>query len=473
MWRTSSAEPERRERLSAGETGFGLPEALVSLLILAIVMTAVLALLLSLRSFAGRQRAHASPRQAAGRAVETLFPFLQGATDLNAAAGNPNALVMVTEWGTDTVSTRRRATYDNLTGGEPGNATFVVNPKAPAAQRVTSTRFGSVGSDVVSLSVARAPARIPLEKWGGNDPAVQAAWASFRGGCGRLDASAHPAYTAQDDADNLAAFKRAVGARPDPVRGGEASDLLIVADGAGRWRYLLIDRFLSSNCAAPGGDVVQFGFAAGSAPQLQPPGGFRSDLDPGSATLLAGLDFVSFRHRTVLDSSDPAGTRTVGQIEQKRAGSLPSGAFDPGIFDPAVDGTPDSLFAPVLDGVADLQIGWVFRDGSIWNDAPDHVLPVSQNRVPLQARTGGGVDCARVPLSGADLDVACVVALRLGVVGHQELPFESRQLTERRLHVRPALANRPAGAEDSAETGVFDWYPMTATLLIRNRALGF
>lgn len=457
MWRISPAEPERRER----RTGFGLPEALVSLLILAIVMTAVLALLLSLRSFAGRQRAHASPRQAAGRAVETLFPFLQGATDLNAAAGNPNALVMVTEWGTDTVSTRRRATYDNLTGGEPGNATFVVNPKAPAAQRVTSTRFGSVGSDVVSLSVARAPARIPLEKWGGNDPAVQTAWASFRGGCGRLDA------------DNLAAFKRAVGARPDPARGGEASDLLIVADGAGRWRYLLIDRFISSNCAAPGGEVVQFGFTAGTASQLQPPGGFRSDLDPGSATLLAGLDFVSFRHRTVLDSSDPAGTRTVGQIEQKRSGSLPSGAFDPGIFDPAVDGTPGSLFSPVLDGVADLQIGWIFRDGSIWNAAPDNVLPASQDRVPLQARTGGGVDCARVPLSGSDLDVACVVALRLGVVGQHEVPFESRQLTERRLHVRPALANRPAGAEDSAETGVFDWYPMTATLLIRNRALGF
>ncbi len=470
MWLRSPTESTQRARKARSARGFTLLEALVSLAILAVVMAVLLSLLFSLKSFAARQTARTVPRQAARRAVDTLSPYLQGATDLNAAGGHPNALVIYAEWGDATATVRRQATYDNLTGSERGNATFVVNPSAPSAQRVTSSKFGTLGTDIVTLAVATTPIRIPLVGWGGNDPLVSTAFATYRGGCGVLDSHGHRSYTPEDDKANLSAFKKAVGAGPEPVNGKDVSGLLIIADGAGRWRYLVIDRFISSKCEDERGEVIRFGFTEARSPQLHPPGGFRSDFDPSTAALIAGIDFISFRHRTVLDTSDP--TKTVGQIEEKRSGFLSSGAFEAGIFDPDVDGASGSLFSPILDGVSDLQVAWIFRDGSTWNDALGHVLPPAQNMVPLQGRTGEAVDCTGTPLSGAGLDVACVVGLRLGVVGEHPLPFESRDSTAQGLHFRPAAANRPAGPPDSAGGGIYERYKVTATLLLRNRAPG-
>jgi hypothetical protein len=207
-----------------------------------------------------------------------------------------------------------------------------------------------------------------------------------------------------------------------------------------------------------------------------------------SSFLIAGIDFVSFRHRTVPDPTDAAGNRQVGRLEQKSSGINPAtGVYTPGFFDPVLD-RPGSSFTPIVDNVDDFQVAYVLTDGSIWNTATQ-TFDNGATKIPLQAQSpgAGGVNCRTTGalLTGGNLDAACVVGLRVSIVG-RSLPMSlgSRKLTgagmvtqsgdlrSRRLPVEDHTV--PATTPlDSLDMGIYDRLRLTTTLMLRNRALGF
>ena len=433
--------------------GFTLIEALVSVLILTVVMVVALTLLVSMRSFASKQQAFTAPRQTARAAVDYVSFFLAGATDLNVDTGNPNALVMWTTFGDNVTApaTLLQASYNNLT----------------AAQEAAG--FGDEGTDIISFSVATNPTRIPIvaTTWTGNAPGGNTAILNFSAGCGPLN---------DLDADNLALFKRLTGAPLPPSP--EVSGLLTVQDEAGRWRYLRITRYVSSDCAAmkgaePTREVVTIEFAPGTASQINPPGGWRGDF-LGDLTLNAGIEYTSFRVRN-------------GSLEQKTSGFDATNVYSPGFFNPNCDvgspgaGCPSIGFTPVVENVEDLQVAYVYRDGTVWNTL-NQTLPAGGGEIPPQAATNPLV----APLPAAH-DISDVRALRVSVIARSNpLDIGARQLSvpppatpvpgsARRegIYRRPALEDHAIGPLETVANGVFDRYRLTTTLTLRNRMLGY
>ena len=152
MWRRSS-KPRLRETsvraLRGRAGGFTLIEAVVSLLLLVIVLTVAMTMLFQMRAFAERQQFFMLPRQAARRAADYLSYYMAGASDLNdrtTPRQSPNALVMYYNVNGNPV----QASYDNLTGTEPGNSITVPG---------VSTAFGDLGTDVVTLIAPTNPAK--------------------------------------------------------------------------------------------------------------------------------------------------------------------------------------------------------------------------------------------------------------------------------------------------------------------------
>ncbi len=538
MWRRSRAD--RRGSPGASRAGFTLMEAMVSLVILVIVMTVVLSLLFSMKSFAEKQQAFTAPRQTARRALDYVSGILAGAADWNQitaltttppTAGNPYALVMFSEWGNTTAATsRRQATYNNLTGSETGNSTYVVNPSAPASAKVTSSVFGTIGTDVISVAfpspnVSPVKIPIPVGGWPDNTASGVDIWLNFAAGCG---VAIDPALlTAADDNSNLAAFRTAVGAFQETAAGNAwVSSTMIIADGAGAWRLVQLTGLtpppgnsatLSSDCTkktsllTPGnGRVVHATLKdASTVDQYFAPGGWRGDILNTSAYLIAGIDFVSFRHRTVLDPIDPNGVRVIGQLEQKSSGisSVNStgtgpraGQFAPGFFDPTLDGQTGSNFTPIVDNVDDFQVAYIMRDGSIWNTVDPttglKVFNYGGSNIPAQARTPPmssdfqvnclGTDLSVTVAGGTYLDAACVVGLRVTVVGRSlPLGMGSRSLsgvggstvvagqTVYRYRSLAVEDHAAPAADDSLASGIYDRLRLTTTVMLRNRALGY
>lgn len=429
--------------------GFTLIEAVVSVLILSVVMVVALTLLLSMRSFASKQQAFTAPRQSSRAGIDYLSFFLAGASDLNVEAGNPNALVMWLTYGDNGTSAGapRQVSYNNLT----------------AAQAAAG--FGDEGTDIITLSVPTNPVRIPIVKWTGSAVASKTMDVNFTAGC-------------PDNVKNLELFKQVTGAVQ--VGPKELSGILTVQDSAGRWRYMQITDYNWSKCelavgADPTLEVIHIQITPGNSDQLNPPGGWREDLvEP--FTINAGIDFTSFRVRN-------------RNLEQKTSGVDAGGAYSPGIFNPACDGTapgggcPTIGFTPVVENVEDLQIAYVFRDGTVWN-----------TRNQTLATTGPGGAASNIPEQVATVsaapgarDITNVRALRISVTARSNpLDIGARQLStgisptpvpgstlREGLYRRPALEDHAQGPVDTVATGVFDRYRLTTTLVLRNRMLGF
>ena len=407
--------------------GFTLTEALISILILSIVMIVALTLLVSMRSFAAKQQSFTAPRQISRSAVDYLSYFLAGASDLNVEQGNPNALVMWTTFGDNKNVVTRRASFNNLT----------------AAQAAAG--FGDVGTDIITLAVPTNPVRIPIVKWTGNDVASKTMEVNFTAGC-------------PDDARNLLLFKQATGART--IGPKELSGILTVTDAEGRWRYMQITNYNWSKCSEMGGtdEVIHIEITPGNSDQLNPPGGWRPDLvEP--YTINGGIDFTSFRVRN-------------RNLEQKLTGVDGSGNFSPGIFNPDCDGSapasgcPSIGFTPVVENVEDLQIAYVYNDGSVWNTATQTLATAGQ--IPEQAATLAAAPGAR--------DIVFVRALRVSVIARSNpLDVGARGLSASLasgLYRRRALEDHAQGPVDTVANGVFERYRLTTTLLLRNRMLG-
>jgi len=399
----------RRFRSSgSGRRGFTLLEAMVSLSILVIVMVLTLTLVFSMRAFAERLSTRLVPRQTARQAINYLGFHIQGATDLNYALNNPNALVMqkVGTGGTATV----QVSYNNLT----------------AAQ----SAYGDLGTDIISLAVVTNPVSIPLATW----PGLAAAGAvdlNYTAGC-------------MDDAANLLAFKNATGAVGTPP----VSPVLTLVDSAGNWIYYQITSYVGSTCANVGGSnkTIQVVMTPSAASVGIPSG--HSDL-VAPVSLMAGVRYVSFRVKG-------------GNLQQKQ------GLFDPASpdtgFSTIVNDVEDLQIAYLYAAAPDSTKSTVYTYNTLSDAIPATVGGVSTGGVPPQA----GLLSTAVPTAW---DITNVVGIRFSVTSRSELRFTSQQISQRGAETlnnfRPAVEDRTKGTVDG-----FDHYRVTTTAIVRNRMPG-
>jgi prepilin-type N-terminal cleavage/methylation domain-containing protein len=442
MWRSS----RNRQSFTLERRGFTLIEAMVSLLLLVIVLTVAMTMLFQMRAFAERQQFFMLPRQAARRATDYLSYYVASASDADLAQRSPNALIMYYNLNGNVL----QASYDNLTGAEPGNAVTTPN---------VTTQLGDIGTDVITLVAPLNPAKYrvsaPFPAFGAG---AKNLFVNFRGGCGG------PAGT--DDVTNMTQFKAATGFD------GANSSLLMFEDANGEWSYFQIPAagYISSNCA----DVttyrnIRVQAAIQSATLPAPPNGGAAFTDPVS--LVTGLQFISFRVRT-----DPVDN--VPKLQQKI-----------GLFNPNTD-NPGAAFVNVMENVEDLQIAYVYASGAIWNNTAGQTITQAiagaecniaacDNRIPPQAGPGA--------VSQEPLDVTGVIGLRFSITARSpSLSIGARQLTNVNVtdvlttttsqHFRPESENHPVTMDPMAPLrplyDLFDHYRATSTMLLRNRTLG-
>lgn len=413
--------------------GFTLIEAMVSLLLLVIVLTVAMSMLFQMRAFAERQQFYMLPRQTARRATDYLSYYVAGASDVNYRTSprtSPDAIVTFYNLN----GTLVQASYDNLDGTEAGNAVTTPN---------VSTKFGDVGTDVITLMTAANPAMYLVSPpFPAPGPGVDL-YFNFRGGCSVSDAA------------NKAAFQAATGFD------GTQSALLTLMDQTGRWIYFRIPSagYLDSNCA----DVATFRNIhvqadTQSATLPAPPNGAAGLADP--VTLVTGLQAISFRVLT-----DP--TDNVPKLQQKL-----------GLFDPATD-NPGTAFVNVMENVEDLQIAYVYAQepvtglGTFWNTATQ---TLGAPDVPPQAgpaTTAGATDITNV--IGIRFSVtARSPLLSLGAQKLTNVGSTATLATTTSQHFRPASENHPAAMLNATTPlyDLFDHYRATAMLMLRNRTLG-
>lgn len=425
-------------RRASRRGGFTLIEAMVSLLLLIVVLTVAMTMLFQMRAFAERQQSFMLPRQAARRAADYLSYYVAGASDLNDRTSprtSPNALVMYYNLGNPGVPVR--ASYDNLTGTEPGNAVTTAG---------VSTRFGDLGTDVLTLIAPTNPAKYfvspPFPALGANVDL----FFNFRAGC------------ATDDTANLNAFKAATGFD------GTQSAVLSLIDRNGNWIYFRIPAagYLTDGLCA---DVATFRNIhvradTQSATLPAPPNGTSNLADPVS--LVTGIQAISFRVRT-----DP--TDNLPKLQQKL-----------GLFDPNTD-NPGTDFVNVMENIEDFQVAYVYAVepavgvGTFWNT---ETQTLAGDAVPPQAGP------ATVP--GAT-DITNVIGLRFSItarsprlsVGSQAMTnVRSREdlTTTTSQHFRPASENHPVTMDPGFPLrplyDLFDHYRATTMLMLRNRTLG-
>jgi type II secretory pathway pseudopilin PulG len=438
MWRNSSSSRAPSCRGPRGRArGFTLLEAMISLLLLVIVLTVAMTMLFQMRAFAERQQSFMLPRQAARRATDYLSYYIAGASDLNyviAGQPSPNALITYYNLGGNLT----QASYNNLTGTEtnPGPANNGLLGASGLRPANTSTKFGDVGTDVITMVAPFNPSRYqvlaPFPAFGTSKDL----FLNFRVGC------------ATSDAANLTAFQAATGFD------GTQSALLMLVDVSGNWSYVRIPSAgykADGLCSDKTGSNIHITVDTASATLPAPPHGVAAFTNP--VYLVAGLQVISFRVLT--DSVDG-----IPKLQQKL-----------GLFDPLNDTADNALtgFTNVMENVEDLQVAYVYArtaaagaNGLVWNTSSQTIVtggtlcPTGcDTHVPFQAG----------PASVAPpLDIQNVIGLRFSVTARSPLlTIGSQKLTLQ--HERPA-------SEDHAGSTVpdqFDHYRATATLLLRNR----
>ncbi len=308
----------------------------------------------------------------------------------------------------------RGATDMNRKGGNPF-AIVVWYKKGSTLQQgsynnVTDPTLADLGTDIITLAYPTSNSMIPCDKWPGYFHGANAWWL-FNEGC-------------PSDSLNMQLFKEMTGAHQ--TGNGEMSDPLIVTDASGQEVWYQITKYLQSDCST---GKIHVTANSGLSNQLNPPAGQPNLTDP--VTMMPGPRFVSFRVYN-------------GWLQQKQ-----------GIFDATTDNDPTTTtFQNVLPDVEDLQIAWIFADGTIWDNDPAHRL-TSTGAVPTQSGAGGGA-----------YDASNVVGLRVTVTARSNgtLYWEHQ-----------ARFFRPA-AEDHAASTVKDkryHRRMTEAVMIRNRNLGY
>lgn len=413
---------------SKKEKGFTLIELTVSLTILVVVLVLSMSLLFSMQGFANRQRRFAEPRQTARRAIDYVTSNLRAATDgiyptaTSSNPINPNSFVM---W------------YDI------GN-----NPTQASYNNVLDPALAEVGTDIITFGASQGGGSVIISQWNGPGDLSTASslWVYFRDGCPDRRAGGN-------DQINMLLFMQATGCQGDPsCQTGQFpcpscySSVLAVSDSYGNYSYFQITGYQGSDCVNQYQEI-HLNANPGQS-NVNPPGNrgvsCSKNFDPNnqSQSCQIGKNVVFRSLRVRGENQDGSGTL---QLQQKL-----------GLFDPNVD-NPGNNFTPLLDNIEDLQIAYIYSDGTIWNDGINNLADQGyQGGIPPQGDGAGGYD---------PRDIVNVIGIRVSVTAraNSEVPFP-----ERARFFRPASEDRP----QSANRDRFFHYRLTETVMIRNRNLG-
>ncbi len=429
--------------------GFSLMEMLVVLATLGMILWMVGQLFFPMRQAAERQRLQVEARQTARSAVDYIAYVVRGATDLNDVAPirNPAALLTYLWQGPN----------PGTTGASlpacPGDTGCVQMSYDNVNQ--STTRFATDGTDILTLSHSAAPRRIsatgfPLAS--GSFTAASVQYWAFRDGCAPGGPGANGGG---NDTDNLAFFKQVTGGNLNPALN---PPLVMINPVTGAWLVYKITDYRDvgnaatctvpdpANCTLSGVTVPCIGVSADpqAANAWNPPAALEA------MTTLPDLA-VGSRFSTLRVCN--------GWLEQK------DGLFDrvnDATCRPLAAGTVDfppyaanAGWSPLLPNVEDLQVAYVFADGTMGN-GPSGAM-VTTDGVP----TSNG----NSPVSGTP-DIVNVRGVRITVTGRSstQVQFGGHQ-PGRRL----ACEDHPATA---AAEDTFYRYQVSAIALLRNRTAG-
>jgi hypothetical protein len=209
------------------------------------------------------------------------------------------------------------------------------------------------------------------------------------------------------------------------------SAVLTVYDNAGNWTYYQITDYQGCDCTGSAGDsknIIHVVANPGQSDGINPPGGPSTLNFP--VFLGGSVTYQTFR---VLNS----------QLQQKTG------------FINNTD-NPGTAFTPLLDNIEDMQVAWIFNDGTVWDDSTGHQLPTT-GQIPSQRGQGAGG-------TGNTYDVTNVVGMRISITAVASTPVANQVFSH---YFRPASEDRAAGANDK-----FYHHRLTATVMVRNRMLG-
>jgi|WetSurMetagenome_2_1015567.scaffolds.fasta_scaffold08376_3 prepilin-type N-terminal cleavage/methylation domain-containing protein len=406
----------RNCRSDRGDRGFTLIEVTVAMTVLVIILVMSATLLISLKSFAQKQQSFAEPRQTARRAMNYLAYYMRGASDMNVMDTTnlmPDALVTYYNLG----SSRKQATYNN----------------------VSSATLADVGTDIITVAKpVPGSSPIKMQSWDGGHTTTSAA-ATFTQGCGNSN----------DDTANLNLFNQVVGYDTS----ASTSSLFTIYDPAGFWQYYAVNGAATCNCAnvtASPAAIISMSLASGGTggSKINPPGASTPrDLtcsDGNPCYMTAGIQFVTFRVRTV------NGTPRLEQLAQ------PTRLFD------ASQDAPGTSFTPLLDGIEDLQIAYLYGDGTIWNTSDTSRLLQGTNypnNVPYMQAEGTAANT---------YDAVNVRGVRISVVARSSQPLPTFLGGTTR---RTVLPTPPEDSTVTYNTGYYH-YRLTSIVMLQNRVLG-
>lgn len=286
-------------------------------------------------------------------------------------------------------------------------------PVQASYDNVTNANFADKGTDLINLAI---PPLSPISaQYIPASGSASTGLVAFAAGCGTTD----------DDTANMALFKTLTGC----CDASGNSPIMTLVDHNGDWAYFQITGYQGSDCAGkpttspPTPPGVHITANYGNSLGINPPGGPVLD-EP--YYLKVGVFYYSFRVKN-------------GQLQQKS-----------GVFNPT---KPDDGFVTLLDNVEDLQIAYIYDDGSIWNSAAQTLSTTGD--VPTQPGTG----------TAAPPDIRSVTGLRITIVGRSvQLPVT---MLSHDKYSRPAAENHAGGLADR-----FYHYRLTDTVMLRNRMLG-
>jgi type II secretory pathway pseudopilin PulG len=429
--------------------GFTLMEVLVVLATLGMILWMVGQLFFPMRQAAERQRLQVEARQTARSAVDYVAYLVRGATDLNEVAPirNPAAILTYLWRGSNPgIAAATLATC-------PGDTGCVQMSFNNVNQSTTS--FATDGTDVLTLSRSTAPRRISAASFplaSGSFTAASVQYWAFRDGC----APGGPAANgAGNDSNNLAFFKQVTGGVVGPAQN---PPLVLINPVTGGWLVYRITDYRDAsngssctvpdpaNCTLSGVTVPCIGVSADpqAATALNPPGGFEAIA--ALPDLAVGSRFASLRVcNGWLEQKDGLFDRA----NDATCPALPAGTVD---FPPYV---VKAGWSPLLPNVEDLQVAYVFSDGTVGNGPGGTVA--TTDGVPTS--TGNN------PVAGTP-DIVNVIGVRITVTGRSatQVLFGGHQ------------PGRPLACEDhpasAAAEDTFYRYQVSAIALLRNRTAG-
>ncbi len=372
-----------------GSRGFTLIEATISMMLLVIVLSLSLTILFEMKSFAERQELFALPRQTARRAIDYLSSKIMSAGDQDSPLNRSVTSPSAIMVAYNSPMGQVNACLDN----------------------VANAAIADANTDMFSINIPQGGIRLVASNWpsGGSQSAPSPLTLEYGFGC-------------PNNAANLQAFQELTGY---DAGSGQSAVLTLVSD-TGSWStYQITDYQPGANPNPCGMAIPAFSVAGNSSfpGGIDPPGGRPTLVNVTVAT----NQFMSFRVRQ-------------GILEQKM-----------GLFNPNTD-APGGNFTQLLDGVQDMQVAYIYWDGTVLNGAAGF---------PTQA--GPTTDPTVAPAT----DAINIRGLRITIVGISPRPIPNQIFAHQ----------RPIDAEDHIWPAVtpadnFYRYRLTATVMIRNRMLG-